>query len=94
MPHPVIDALSIGKPQISWFENQPYRLQPTVPMGRSPTTIPYKPSVVVLPPMATLPVFSVEGEDVGVVPENLLLEMVTLPTGPMTRIPVAVAVFG
>src|SRR5512133_1560712 len=33
VPHPVIDALSIGKPQISWFENQPYRLQPTVAMG-------------------------------------------------------------
>ena len=39
MPHPVIEALSIGKPQISWFVNQPYRLQPTVPMASIPVMV-------------------------------------------------------
>ena len=40
VPHPpVMDALSIGKPKISWFENQPYRLQPTVAIRSIPVMV-------------------------------------------------------
>ena len=39
VPHPVIEALSIGKPQISWFVSQLYRLQRTVAMASIPVMV-------------------------------------------------------
>ena len=60
----------------------------------SSTMIPYKPSVVVLPLTTTLLVFALKTKMLPSFRRTLLFVIVTLPTDPMTTIPVAVAVCG